>query len=177
MMLTVLTQTLPFISDNRRWNQVLSPISSFLRSSLTVVTQTPPFVRRNEMETSAADISKFRREDFQSTSEWVDAIRKEVATVLLPAATRLYDYAEISIAQDAAFFTQEVVKDELAVDERIDAMIDRAVVQAKAMKQMLGTTSSHGGKDQSKLQANKSDGSARKNGAKQSRRSDSTRST
>src|SRR5262249_1436634 len=122
---------------------------------------------------------KFRRADFQSTSEWVDAIQKEVASVLLPPAIRLYASTDALILQDAAFFPQEVVKDELAVDERIDAMIDRAVkrlVQAKAMKQMLGTTSSHGGKDQSKLRANKSDGSA-KIAAKQSQRSDSARSS
>ncbi len=58
------------------------------------------------------------------------------------------------IARDAAFFTQEVVKDELAVDDRIDAMIERAVkrlVQAKAMKQMLGSsTSPNRGSDQAK---------------------------
>jgi hypothetical protein len=44
-------------------------------------------------------------------------------------------------------------KDELAVEERIDAMIDRAVkrlVQARAMKQMLGTNSGNRENDQPK---------------------------
>jgi len=51
------------------------------------------------------------------------------------------------------------------VDERIDAMIDRAVkrlVQAKAFKQMLGTTSPNAGAEQpKKLPSNKPDGSAK----------------
>jgi hypothetical protein len=51
------------------------------------------------------------------------------------------------------------------VDERIEAMIDRAVkrlVQAKAMKQMLDTASPNGGSDHSKkLPSNKRNGSAK----------------
>jgi hypothetical protein len=73
-------------------------------------------------------------------------------------------------------FSQEVVKNELAVDERIDATIDRAVkrlVQTKAMK-MMGTTSANGGSDQSKrLLSNKPDGSEKIVSEKRSRRSDS----
>jgi len=55
--------------------------------------------------------------------------------------------------QDSAFFTAEVVKQELGTDERIDGMIDRAIkrlVQAKAMKQLLGPHVPIVGSDQSK---------------------------
>jgi hypothetical protein len=122
---------------------------------------------------------KFPQGDFQSTSEWVDAIQEEVTSVLLPAAERFgFDRStEALIARDAAFFTVEVVKDELAVDERIEAMIDRAVkrlVQTKAIKQMLGTTSPDARTDRTKkLPSNKPDGSTKIVSKKQNgRRSD-----
>jgi hypothetical protein len=86
---------------------------------------------------------KFPQANFQSVSEWVCAIRNEIASVLLPAAERFDGFTPM-VGRDAAFFTPEVIKHELTLDERIDAMIDRAgkrLVQAKAMKQMLGTTS------------------------------------
>jgi hypothetical protein len=87
---------------------------------------------------------KFPRHDFQSISEWIRAIQNEVTSVLLPEAERFDRSVPVLISRDARFFTQEVVKHELAVDERIDAMIDRAVkrlVQAKTYKQMLGSIS------------------------------------
>jgi len=110
---------------------------------------------------------KFPRGDFQSTSKWARAIQNEVTSVLLPAVERFgFDRSpRVLIARDAAFFSQELVKYELAVDERIEAMIDRAVkrlVQAKAMKQMLDTASPNGGSDHSKkLPSNKRNGSAK----------------
>ena len=79
-------------------------------------------------------------------------IQKEIALVLLPAAERFEEF-EALIGREAGFFTLEVIKDELAVEDRIDAMIDRAVkriVQTKAMKQMLGVTSADRGSDQPK---------------------------
>jgi hypothetical protein len=57
------------------------------------------------------------------------------------------------IDRDAAFFMGETIKYELAMEDRIDAMIDRAVkclVRAKAMKQMLGTASPNEGSEQFK---------------------------
>jgi hypothetical protein len=82
--------------------------------------------------------------------------------------------------QSAAILSPDVFKHELAAEERIDAMIDRAVkrlVQAKAMKQMLGTTSSDIGSDQpKKLLSNKPDGSPKIVTKKQNgQRSDKTR--
>jgi hypothetical protein len=104
---------------------------------------------------------KFSQYDFQSTSEWIRAIQNEVTSVLLPEAERGDRSVEVVISRDAQFFTQEVVKHELAVDERIDAMTDRAIkrlVQAKAFKQMLGSTCANGRDDQ--FPSNKPNGPA-----------------
>ena len=107
---------------------------------------------------------KFPREKFQSDSEWVRAIQKEISSVLLPAAERLTG-VDMMIARDSIFFTAEVGKDELAIEDRIYAMIERAIkrlVQTKAMKQMLGTTSASAESDQpKKLLSNKPDESAK----------------
>jgi len=121
-------------------------------------------------------LRKFPRGNFQSTLEWGRAIQEEVTSVLLPAA-ECDSSTELLVARDASFFSQEVVKNELAVDDRIDAMIDRAVkrlVQAKAMKQMLGTTSPDARTDRTKkLPSNKPDGSTKIVSKKQNgRRSD-----
>jgi hypothetical protein len=105
---------------------------------------------------------KFPRHNFQSTSEWIRAIQNEVTSVLLPEAEFFDRSVKVLISRDAAFFTQEVVKHELAVDERLDAMMDRAVkrlIQAKAYKQMLGSTSASGRGDQ--FASNKPNGPAK----------------
>jgi len=90
----------------------------------------------------------------------------------LPEAERFDRSVEVLIGRDAGFFTQEVVKHELAVDERLDAMIDRAVkrlMQAKAYKQMLGSTSANGRGDQ--FANNKPNGLAKSSIEKPGRRS------
>ena len=89
---------------------------------------------------------KFPQLDFQSTSEWIRAIQNEVTSVFLPEAELFDRSVEVLISRDAGFFTQEVVKHELAVEERIDAMIDRSIkrlVHTKTFKQMLGSVSAN----------------------------------
>jgi hypothetical protein len=91
---------------------------------------------------------KFPRQKFESDSAWVEAIAKEINSLLLPAADFISAHEEFALRDCAEIFTDDVVKNEIAVEERLDAMIDRAtkrLVQAKAMKQMLGHTSSNGG--------------------------------
>jgi len=47
----------------------------------------------------------------------------------------------VALSRSAATFSDDVFNQEIALDQRIDAMIDRAVkrlIQIKAMKQMLG---------------------------------------
>jgi hypothetical protein len=88
---------------------------------------------------------KCPRGDFDSTAEWAAAVINEIKTVLIPA----YEIAEPQAAalgelvKSAAAVPSDLFRQELALDERLDAKIDRAVkrlVQIKAMKQMLGQT-------------------------------------
>jgi hypothetical protein len=106
------------------------------------------------------------RENFQSTLEWVSAVQNEVTSVFLPAADELpAENAELNVLRSATVITQEVIEREVAVEARIDAMIDRAIkrlVHAKAMKEILGRSFPNGGDDQpKKIQSRKSNGSAK----------------
>jgi hypothetical protein len=81
---------------------------------------------------------------FRSTSEWAEAILKEIDLLLAelhadPEGRRL-----VGMYQSAEALSGDLFKQELALDERLDAMIDRAVkrlIQTKAMKQMLAQSS------------------------------------
>jgi hypothetical protein len=100
---------------------------------------------------------KFQRSNYQSASEWAEAVITEINSVLLPAAlpstTALgeRDLPEplrkwVIESQVAGSFLEEkeLFDDELNLRERLEAMIDRKVkhlVQLKAMKQMLRQTS------------------------------------
>jgi len=108
---------------------------------------------------------KFPRWKFESTSEWARAIKNEITSVLVPAIERGEPPDEMLLCQSSAVLTEDVFKHELAVEERIDAMIDRAIkrlIQSKAMKQMLDRTSPNGGYEQpKKIQSSKPNGSAK----------------
>ena len=88
---------------------------------------------------------KFRLSDFESISEWAQAVINEINLVLLPATViDLKEMADVvGLSQSAATLSNDLFKQELALDERLDAVIDRAIerlIQTKAMKQMLGQT-------------------------------------
>ena len=86
---------------------------------------------------------KFPRENFQSDSDWVKAVQHEIKSNLLPAATRLGPIENCVNPSASVLFTDEAIEHDIGIEERIDAMIDRAVkrlVQIKAMKQMLGSS-------------------------------------
>jgi hypothetical protein len=96
---------------------------------------------------------KFPRGDFETTAARARAIQNEINSAILPSLERCDKPVKVCFLEAAHIVTQDDFKDEIAVEERIDAMIDRAVkrlVQAKAMKQMLGTSSSNGGSDRTK---------------------------
>ena len=89
--------------------------------------------------------NKFPRSDFESTAEWAQAVINEINLVLLPQSKiDLQPFADImTVSLSAATFSDDLFKQELALDERLDAMIDRTIkrlIQTKAMKQMLGQT-------------------------------------
>jgi hypothetical protein len=89
--------------------------------------------------------NKFPRWRFKSTAEWAKAVINEINLVLLPKyaidVQPAADMAALMLSVES--FSDDVFKQELALDERLDAIIDRAVkrlIQTKAMKQMLGQT-------------------------------------
>ena len=107
---------------------------------------------------------KCPRRNFESTAAWLQAVRDEIFSVLLPRLEPLGPGGEVSLAQSFKFLTLDLFKMELAVEERIDAKIDRAIkrlVQTKAMKQMLPRSSSRGDDHPPKIQNGQSNGSAR----------------
>jgi hypothetical protein len=97
---------------------------------------------------------KCPRQNFESASAWFQALHNEVASVLLPVLGLSGEAPpDVLLGRSAKFLTPDVFKHELAVDERIDATIDRAIkrlIQTKAMKQMLVGTSPNGGNHQPK---------------------------
>ena len=100
--------------------------------------------------------------DFYSRSEWAQAVINEIKAALLPAATfkapeapepgdelvELLDEADRSgnkiVSLHRATFSGPLFEQELALHERLDAMIDRLfkrLIQIKSMKQILRQTS------------------------------------
>jgi hypothetical protein len=88
--------------------------------------------------------NKFPQEKFKSTSEWVQAVQKEIKSILLPAANGYTDPPLVLLERSSRILSEEDVDHELAVDERLDLMIDRAIkrlIQTKIMKQLLDRNS------------------------------------
>jgi hypothetical protein len=93
------------------------------------------------------------RENFASNAEWASAIRNEVETVLLPRMRQDLPSPETALTLSADVLGEDLFKTEVSVEERLDAMIDRAVkrlVQAKAVKQMTVPTAVNGSDRSSK---------------------------
>ncbi len=85
---------------------------------------------------------KFPRSDFKSTLEWAQAIVGEIYVLL--AGIDVEANRQLALFHSSVAVSDDLFKSELALDERLDAMIDRAVkrlIQTKAIKQMLGQTS------------------------------------
>jgi hypothetical protein len=82
-------------------------------------------------------------ENFESPSERIQAIKDYIRSVRLPELQRLGKPVQISYWDSKQIVTPEEFEREIALDERIDATIDRAtkrLIQIKAMKQMLAQT-------------------------------------
>jgi hypothetical protein len=82
------------------------------------------------------------KENYPTTPEWVQAIKREVDDVLLPRV-RAEMASPVNLAAKAAFITTDRIIEDLMLEERLDAMIDRAIrrlAQGKMMKQVAGLT-------------------------------------
>ncbi|MEH2483574.1 hypothetical protein V1282_006931 [Nitrobacteraceae bacterium AZCC 2146] len=83
------------------------------------------------------------RENYSTTPEWVQAIKREVDEVLLPRVRAEMGSTVNLAAKAASFITTDRIIEDLMVEERLDAMIDRAIrrlAQGKMMKQVSGLT-------------------------------------
>jgi len=79
------------------------------------------------------------KENYSTTPEWVQAVKREVDEVLLPRARAEMDSPDYLAAKAAEFITTDRILEDLALEERLDAMVDRAMrrlAQMKFMKQI-----------------------------------------
>ena len=89
-------------------------------------------IARNDPSVRAAD----------EALEWAQAIINEICALL--AEINFEVDHELALFHSSMAVSDDLFKSQLALEERLDAMIDRAVkrlIQTKAMKQMLGQTS------------------------------------
>jgi hypothetical protein len=79
------------------------------------------------------------KEKYPTTPEWVQAVKREVDEVLLPRARAEAESPDHFAAKAAEFITTDRILEDIALEERLDAMVDRAMrrlAQMKFMKQM-----------------------------------------
>ena len=75
------------------------------------------------------------RGEFRTSKAWARALRTKIEKVLLPAATRFGEPpAEILMGRSAATMTDEMFMHDLEIEERLDALIDRAFVRFFRLK-------------------------------------------
>jgi hypothetical protein len=69
---------------------------------------------------------KMPAENFESITQWIVALKSEVDSVLLPMVRKRGHDPDAHLATAAAFLTEDRVLEDLAIEERLDAAIDRA---------------------------------------------------
>jgi hypothetical protein len=82
-------------------------------------------------------------EKYSTTPEWVQAVKREVDEVLLPRARAEMDSPDYLAAKAAEFMTTDRIIEDITLEERLDAMVDRAMrrlAQMKFMKQISGSS-------------------------------------
>jgi hypothetical protein len=77
---------------------------------------------------------KVPAENFESTRQWVVALKTEVDTVLLPMVRERGHDPDAYLATAAAFLTEDRVLEDLAIEERLDAVIDRSLKRLYQLK-------------------------------------------
>ena len=90
------------------------------------------------------------REKYPEFIDYIRALKKEIDEVLLPRARSERPSDDYIAAKTAAeFLTPERILEDLALEERLDATMDKAIrrlAQAKALKQISGLNGRHRGK-------------------------------
>ena len=67
------------------------------------------------------------KESYPTTPEWVQAVKREVDEVLLPRARAEMESPDHLAGKAAEFITADRILEDLALEERLDAMVDRAM--------------------------------------------------
>jgi hypothetical protein len=73
-------------------------------------------------------------ENFESTTQWIVALKREVDGVLLPMVRKRAPDPDAYLATAAAFLTEDRVLEDLAIEERLDAATDRAMKRLYQLK-------------------------------------------
>jgi hypothetical protein len=79
------------------------------------------------------------KDNYSTTPEWVHAVKREVDEVLLPRARAEMDSPDHLAAKAAEFITVDRILEDITLEERLDAMVDRAMrrlAQMKVIKQI-----------------------------------------
>ena len=85
-------------------------------------------------EFSAHLREKVPPENFESTRQWIVALKKEVDTVLLTMVRKRGHAPDAYLATAAAFLTGDRVLEDLSIEDRFDAAIDRATKRFYQLK-------------------------------------------
>jgi hypothetical protein len=86
----------------------------------------------------------FPKYDFETTSARAEAIKKGIQSVILPELQRVDKPPQVSFLEASTILPPDEFNHLIALEERIEAMIDRAIRRlghTKTMKQMLESTS------------------------------------
>ena len=81
--------------------------------------------------------------NYSTTPEWVQAVKREIDDVLLPRARAEMESPDHLAAKAAEFITTDRIIEDIGLEERLDAMVDRAMrrlAQMKFMKQISGSS-------------------------------------
>jgi hypothetical protein len=77
---------------------------------------------------------KLPPDNFEYTSQWVVALKKEVDAVLLPMVRARGHDPDAYLATAAGFVTEDRMLEDLAIEERLDAAIDRTLKRLYQLK-------------------------------------------
>jgi hypothetical protein len=83
------------------------------------------------------------KQNYATPPDWVQAVKREVDEILLPRVRAEVTNPANLVAKAAAFITTERILEDLMLEERLDAMIDRAIrrlAQGKMLKEVAGLT-------------------------------------
>jgi hypothetical protein len=98
------------------------------------------YLRKEQLESL---MKGYPKTNFKSETEWFAAIENAITSTLFPIYDAVYSDSEtyLALMNPAATFSDDLFDRAIALDERLNAMIDRAtkrLIHIKAMKQMLG---------------------------------------